>query len=251
MWDAQRAATYLPMGQLTHPKQVDNIVSQKWEFIGSTDVTDFVATTTGAGSAFAQISAHSGKVRLTTDANDNDRVEVNSDIGTLIMVNGLTRINFQWTAPSEVDNADFYIGFSTLDTDVIGDAATATELLMVGVSDMDAAAGSRYLKLVIKNGSGTHTITTDLVVAAGVTYNTNILVNQTSAGVGHVSVQHARADSAAFFSSENGVPLTYGYSALYLPTASLACFFGLQNGSAAARTMDIDTIEILQERFAS
>ena len=189
-----------------HPKQVNNVVRQTWEFIDSTDLTALVATTTGAGSAMSHQSAHGGKIRLTTDANDNDRVEVNSDIGTLVLTNGETQVNFQWTAPSEVDNADFYIGLSTLDTDVIGDAATATELLMVGVSDMDAAVGSRYLKLVIKNGSGSHSVTTDLVVQAGVTYNTDILIVQSAAGVGWVSVQHARADSASFFTPSAAAP---------------------------------------------
>jgi hypothetical protein len=220
------------------------------DFIRSSDVLEGTATLVGAGSSYAQIAGAGGAARLTTDAADNDTVSVQLDNAPMVITQGQTTLAAIFGAPSDVDNADCAIGWVTTDTDWLGDAATATEYVYVGFIDAGSSDSETPLSLFYKNASGSGSVVlTDLVVKEGEVYYLQLQITLDAEGNAAAVVVLTEVEA------NGGVPSSVVEADIarkpipYLPAGLVNLSYALQNGSAAAKTWDIDWVKFEGNRY--
>lgn len=227
-------------------RHVPNRVRIELDFVNSSDITAF----TSAAGTISQQSAAGGVMRLATGANDNDACEARLDAAPFKFFDG-ARASFAAivACPSDVDNADIGIGWATDDSDVIGDGATATELLYLGFDDQGSSDGSTPLVIKYKNGSGSGSITTPFSFKESQgNYMVQMTFDATSSGKGIVNVAVTPINAVAGLQVTVQASECYKCAIPYSPTGLLNFIVAIQAGEAAAKTWDIDYLLIDQPR---
>lgn len=232
-------------GLLQNP--IDRIV-ERWDFIRSADVADWTA----AAGTVSQESAAGGVMRLLTGASDNNNCELQLDKAPLVLPVGRTVLAAVFNTISDVDNTDFGFGFATDDTDWLGDAATATELLFVGFVDAGTSTGRIQLTLFYKNASGSGSSPTGLFVNEGTSYMIQLMVDKRTTTVGAVTVACTKVETVGTGQTVSVVPTeVFTADVPNVPSGLVNISIGIQAGEAAAKTLDVDWVSIDAPRYSA
>lgn len=219
------------------------VFEQIFDFIDSANIGSFTDTKTGAGTTFAAGTGVGGWVVCTTDANDNDRCEVQLDVPVWNFNNhkaGFGELEIKFKTGSDVTQVDLGFGMVNVDTDWLGDAADFTNGIIIRSDDGDANVDFRA-----DDNTTDASLTAIATLAASTDYVMRMRVDTDAdtAAYGTIRVWLAKWDSERV---EYGAPLvevTRG-----LPTADLYPTFGVQNGEAAAKTLSVDYVKISGSR---
>lgn len=202
----------------------DYVVAQNdFLFSQDYDASDWVVTETQVGATQAiAADAVNGALLLTNSAADDDVVQLQSAEEWLKLAAG-KKLWFETKLQiSDVTESDFFVGLATTDTSII---AGTTDC--VGFRKLDGVA----TPVAITEDNTSETTTT----LAAMTAATDVVLGFYWDGVGSVH----------FYVNRNWVAT---HTANIEQTNKLALTFCLQNGEAAAKTMQIDYFFVCKQR---
>lgn len=212
----------------------------------SNETWTVTVTEAGAGNAASSYltgtGAAGGILRLVTDAADNDLIFAQRKGESYLLTSGKRtyfKIKFSITDAtadaSSILNTEWHAGLMITDTDPL--SSTAGDGVTDGVFFMSEDGTQDIVFYTQKNattGQKTSTTTATLTVAT-----------QTSFGFEFDGVRYIRLYKNDTYVQTVDLSETL---TTYLPDAPLTVSFGIKNGEAVAKTMDIDYIFCAQER---
>lgn len=203
-------------------------------------------TEAGAGNASSALltgtGAGGGVLRLTTDAADNDTIFAQHKAEAFLLAAGKRtsfKIKFSITDSNanaaSINEVEFYAGLMITDTDPF--SSTAGDGVTDGIFFMKED-GTQNIAFYVQKNTTTGQLSTTSVA-------TLTVATQTTFGFEFDGVRYVRLtkDDAPLQTIDLTDTLT-----TYLPDAPLTVSFGIKNGEAVAKTMDIDYIYAVQER---
>ncbi len=235
----QSGAVEDPLQQPWFPNQkVGTIIEYYEDFLDAgtlpsdptTDTIDWEFTVTEAGAGDAVIAlqdTQGGVVRISNDANDNDKVVAAKNGESFKFVSGKKTWFRAKFAVNDVDDVDAFMGL------VI---QTATD--PVGTAPTDGV----FFRLLEADGDGG----LDLVVTKNSTATTQAVATMADDTLIDVAFYYDGDDSIEVYANDDHIA---SVAVTNLPDdEELSVFFAIQNGAAAIDYMDIDFIYAAQER---
>ncbi len=200
---------------------------------GAGDAASSILTSTGAGG---------GVLRLVTDAADNDLIFSQRKGESYLLASGkrtLFKIKFSITDATadatSIAQTEWYAGLMITDTDPL--SSTAGDGVTDGIFFM-SEDGTQDIGFYVQKNATTGQLTTTLS-------STLTVATQTSFAFDFDGARYVRIFKDDVFVTSIDLTATL---TTYLPDAPLTISFGIKNGEAVAKTMDIDYIYAVQER---
>lgn len=203
-------------------------------------------TETGAGNAASSFRTGAGSaggiLRLVTDAADNDAIFVQHKAESFLLASG-KRTSFKIKLAitdananaASINETEFYFGLMITDTDPLN--TTAGDGVTDGIFFMKED-GTQNIAFYVQKDATTGQLTTTSV-------GTLTVATQTSFGFEFDGVRYIRLFKDDVYTQTIDLTTTL---TTYLPDAPLTVSFGIKNGEAVAKTLDIDYVLAVQER---
>lgn len=187
---------------------------------------DWTITEIGAGGTQALTAGDGGLLLITTDALDNDAVQLQLTVATFLMASGKQAFFKTRFKVAKATESDFLVGLALTDTTVLD----ATDGIFFQKDDGDANIDF-YVKKDSTTGqnvgTAVATVTADTYMTLGFYYD---------------------GKSKAYAFKDDVLVDVLDASSTYLPDADLAVSMAFRNGEAGATTMTVDYVFAAKER---